>query len=268
MSPGFLSDGGIWNNRCTQYCAAMPEYRLHLSPDPVKNDLPLYVFGFGLFTVLGNLSQTTFRSLKGWSSLRGTFSTYRGKLRNSAGRHHVMLDGMHTRTLSEAGSGHTVDTGAVGYLLSLTERMREGLQIAFEDCWKVIYVIAMLRAINGRGGRFSKIEEQYKSSFLSVLWPNLTLDKDALTGFLAAVGLDRASMIKYMNYMRDEDEQIAILDGHKIICSSKGIKTAVLGHDTKKRYKTQINAIYFFSKSDGTIGIPTYYERSQVAPMT
>lgn len=179
----------------------------------------------------------------------------------SASREDRAKVGALTRRPNESKQSIDVETAAVEYIYMLTEKMREGLQYAFPDCWQVLYTIAMLRAINGRGGRLSKIDGLYRSSYLAHLYPNLEVSKEDLTPFMQAIGQDRAAIVDYMKFMRDDTEQIAILDGHRIICQSKNIKTATCGFDTKHRYKPQINLIYLFTKSEGSIFLPGYYKQ-------
>ena len=171
------------------------------------------------------------------------------------------LNGTHKLTKADVTMSQTVETAAVGFLYRLTGEMREALKYAFPGFWVYIYVVAMLRAISVMGGRFCKIEGQYKRSYLSHLYPGLDLSKEAMTEFLEALGMLRNDIVTYMEYMRAGDEHVALVDGHRIICSSKGIKIARLGYDTKHRYKPQINLVYLFAKSEGSIGMPEFYKQ-------
>ncbi len=168
------------------------------------------------------------------------------------------LNGTHKLTKADVVLSQTGETAAVCYLYGRTGEMREGLKYAFPGFWVYLYVVAMLRAISAMGGLFCEIEDQYQRSYLSHLYPGLDVSKEAMTEFLEALVMLRNDMVQYMEYMRSGDEYVALVDGPRIMCPSKGIK---IGRDTEPGYQPQINLAYLFAKSEGSIGMPAFYKQ-------
>ncbi len=169
--------------------------------------------------------------------------------------------GLYIGTVEDILSSPNPEMGAVNYLYSITEKMRECLKIAFPDCWAVIYTISMLRAIHGEGGRFCRLQAQYKRSYLAFLYPGLILNRKNLTGFLQYVGLQRDAIITYMTEMADGEDEFDVFDGHRTITYSKKMVTAKKGYDSKHRHQKQINTIYLFSPSEFGVGQPRFYKQ-------
>lgn len=57
-----------------------------------------------------------------------------------------------------------------------------------------------------------------------------------------------------------EYSRFILVDGHRILSSSRTMDNAELGYDSKMRYKPQVNLIYMFSMSDDT-AFPEYYKQ-------
>ena len=51
-----------------------------------------------------------------------------------------------------------------------------------------------------------------------------------------------------------------LIDGHRILASSRGMEDSERGYDTKMRYKPQLNVVYSFSLSDESAH-PAYYKK-------
>ncbi len=137
---------------------------------------------------------------------------------------------------------------------SLLDRLREGFPYYGDQ----LYVIAILRILYGKA--FKRIALNYESSYISNLFPNLSLSPATITQLLKDVGRDRGGIKKFMNsYTRDKDRFI-LFDGHRILSSSKNLDMAEVGYDSKSRYSPQVNLIYMFSL-DERGSYPEYYKQ-------
>lgn len=152
----------------------------------------------------------------------------------------------------------TLEYGAVQYFYSRSGRMREELEGAFPSLWERIYAIAMLRTIYGP--RLKRIEMEYEDSMLSVLYPRLALSKGSITQLLRDLGHERDAMRRFLHAVMEKGSSSYLIDGHRILASSRGMEDSERGYDTKMRYKPQLNVVYSFSLSDESAH-PAYYKK-------
>ncbi len=148
--------------------------------------------------------------------------------------------------------------GASNYFNCKSQSILDRLRECFPYYGEQLYVIAILRILYGKA--FKRIALNYESSYLSNLFPDLSLSPATITQLLKDVGRDRAGIKKFMDsYMRDKDRFI-LFDGHRIISSSKNLDMAEMGYDSKSRYSPQVNLIYMFSL-DEKGSYPEYYKQ-------
>ena len=152
----------------------------------------------------------------------------------------------------------TLEYGAVQYFYSRSDRMREELELAFPSLWEKIYAIAILRTIYGP--RLKRIEMEYEDSILSVLYPHLALSKGSITQLLKDLGQERDAMRRFLHAVMEKGSSSYLIDGHRILASSRGMEDSERGYDTKMRYKPQLNVVYSFSLSDESAH-PAYYKK-------
>lgn len=171
--------------------------------------------------------------------------------------------GDYTATVRGTKPNKTVAAGAVNFLYGITGRIRELLKRHFPENWIVIYTIAMIRTIYGEGGRFYRIERQYRESLLAKIYPNLVLDKESLSGFLAFLGLNREAITLFMKDLSQDAHarEYLLLDGTRIITYSRQMSTGQLGYDSKHRHEKQINLMYLVTEDSWGIGFPSYYKQ-------
>jgi len=148
--------------------------------------------------------------------------------------------------------------GAFQYFYEHTQAMREKLMEYFPGSWKRIYTIAILRTVYGC--RFKRIEAHYQDSIASLAYPSLALSSSSLTPLLRNLGRNREAIRLFMGSIRGDKGRYILVDGHRILSSSKTVDHAQLGYDSKMRYKPQINLIYLFSLGDGC-AFPEYYKQ-------
>jgi hypothetical protein len=148
--------------------------------------------------------------------------------------------------------------GASYYFISKSRSILDRLKDCFPYYGEQLYVIAILRILYGKA--FKRIDLNYESSYISNVFPNLSLSSSTITSLLKDVGRDRGGIKKFMNsYARDKDRFI-LFDGHRIISSSKNLDMAEVGYDSKSRYSPQVNLIYMFSL-DANGSYPEYYKQ-------
>ncbi len=148
--------------------------------------------------------------------------------------------------------------GASHYFISKSQSILERLRECFPYYGEQLYVIALLRILYGKA--FKLVALNYESSYISNVFPNLSLSSATITQLLKEVGRDRGGIKKFMNsYTKDKDRFI-LFDGHRIISSSKNLDMAEVGYDSKSRYLPQVNLIYMFSL-DEKGSYPEYYKQ-------
>ncbi|MEA4865145.1 MAG: transposase [Sphaerochaeta sp.] len=148
--------------------------------------------------------------------------------------------------------------GAFQYFYEHTRTMREKLMEYFPGSWKQIYTVAILRTVYGC--RFKRLEAHYQDSFASLAYPSLALSSSSLTLLLRNLGRNREAIRLFMGSIRGDKGRYILVDGHRILSSSKTVDHAQLGYDSKMRYKPQLNLIYLFSLGDDC-AFPEYYKQ-------
>jgi transposase len=144
--------------------------------------------------------------------------------------------------------------GASKYLLLLGNDISTNLEKYFPDLWKEIIVMAVLRTYHPQP--FKQIEASYIHSFLSVDYPDLSLNKQRITEILKLIGNRRIDIVKFMKEYVQGAEHI-IFDGTRITSYSEKMDISQIGYNNKRSYDPQVNLLYAFStRPDVT---PAYY---------
>lgn len=152
----------------------------------------------------------------------------------------------------------TLEVGATTYFYERTQGIRLRLEKYFPDIWQVIYVIHLLRLIFEP--KFKRLKTHYQYSILSEIFPYIDLCPAAVRRTLIELGKRRSTIREFMKEDISKDGVYLLVDGHRLITSSKNRLLAEQGYDTKRRYKPQINILYIFSLCD-TCGLPAYYKQ-------
>ncbi len=148
--------------------------------------------------------------------------------------------------------------GAFQYFYDHTQAMREKLMEHFPGSWKRLYAIAILRTVYGC--RFKRMEAHYQDSIVSLVYPGLALSSSSITPLLKNLGRNREAIRLFMGSLRGDKSRYILVDGHRILSSSKTVDHAEIGYDSKMRYKPQVNLIYLFSLGDDS-AFPEYYKQ-------
>lgn len=154
----------------------------------------------------------------------------------------------------------TVEVGAINYLATRSETMRVLLQKYFPDYWVYIYCTVLLRTVYHCP--FRDLQRHFLHSVLCYVYDKIDLMRPALGQLLRILGSQRETIREYMLDAAHGKKQYVIVDGHRMLTSSKSMPLAELGYDSKHRYHPQLNVMYLFSTNgDGTFGTPSYYRQ-------
>lgn len=148
--------------------------------------------------------------------------------------------------------------GASHYFMSNSQSILERLNECFPNYGEQLYVIALMRIMYGKA--FKRISINYEASYISNMFPNLSLSPSTITQLLKDVGRDRESIKKFMDSYTKEKDRFILFDGHRILSSSNNLDMAEVGYDSKSRYSPQVNLIYMFSLNDRG-SYPEYYKQ-------
>lgn len=225
----------------------------------IKHERPDFVLNFK------KPKNTEIKGIKGKWYLYERFSTYDPTVKRSRKVSGKMLgsittDGFVPKKVkaSEFKEMEVKEYGASHYFTSKSQSILERLRECFPYHGEQLYVIAILRILYDKA--FKRVALNYESSYISNLFPNLSLSPGSISQLLKEVGKDRGGIKKFMNsYTRDKDRFI-LFDGHRILSSSKNLDMAEVGYDSKMRYFPQVNLIYMFSL-DEKGSYPEYYKQ-------
>ncbi len=161
----------------------------------------------------------------------------------------------------KAGTLHdieVVELGASHYFYEQGSLIRQRLQEVFPDIWREMFTIAVLRLIQDRA--LKRCNGHYQTSILSAIWPDLALSPASISRLLKRLGKDRKRIKTYLLSFDREADRFMLVDGHRLLSSSRYLDAAEVGYDSKCRYKPQINLLYMFSLGEG-VGYPEYYKQ-------
>ncbi len=151
-----------------------------------------------------------------------------------------------------------VELGASQYCYQQGSLIRLRLQEFFPDVWREIFTISVIRLIQDRA--LKRCHGHYETSILSAIWPNLALSPASLTRLLKRIGKDRRNIRNYLLSFPRDSNRFMLVDGHRLLSSSRLLDAAEIGYNSKCRYKPQINLLYMFSLGEA-VGYPEYYKQ-------
>ncbi len=89
--------------------------------------------------------------------------------------------------------------GASNYFISKSQVILDRLRHCFPYYGEQLYVIAILRILYGKA--FKRVALNYESSYISNLFPSLSLSPATITQLLKDVGKDRGGIKKFMKLL-------------------------------------------------------------------
>ena len=129
----------------------------------------------------------------------------------------------------------------------------EKLTEIFPEEYKTIIVMALARLLHQ--APLKNMQFVYEHSFLSEIYPNLTMNDKALGTLLRDIGRDRARNVSYLkNFIKAEET--LLVDVTNLISQSDNLDMAQVGYNSQRIYDPQINLLCIFS---ATSHRPIYY---------
>lgn len=127
------------------------------------------------------------------------------------------------------------------------------LQSCFPDTWQTITVLALQKLI--KQAPLKNMEFHYQESYLSEVYPGLSLSKNSLTSFIAHLSSQEASMKQFKKSMLEGSEHI-VFDITHIISQASNMDINLQGYNSKQELEPQVNLFYLFSTDKR---MPAYY---------
>jgi transposase len=143
--------------------------------------------------------------------------------------------------------------GACHLFMNIAAEIELKLKEFFPDNYEMIFVLAVLRAINKCP--FKRMEHYYINSYISELIPDLNLSGKNISLFLREIGQYRDIIVQFMNCFIAGSQHI-LFDATNIMSQSKKMDINRLGYNRHKIYDPQINLLYAFACDNQS---PIYY---------
>jgi transposase len=148
----------------------------------------------------------------------------------------------------------TKEYGATHILINILGKdLVEGLQKDFPRLWQQILVLALQKLLNQ--SPLKNIEYYYQESYLSELYPELSLSKSSLTGFMAALGEQQEALLSFKKRLIQGSKHI-VFDITHLLSQSNDMEINLQGYNSKDDFEPQVNLFYLFSTD---LKIPVYY---------
>ena len=128
----------------------------------------------------------------------------------------------------------------------LCDDILKRLNDVFGERGNLLFIIASLRAIDNTP--YSELEDSFNESYFSVFDKTLSMSKTYLSDFLDDMARHKE---KFKAYMREDivKDDTLIFDGTNLLCGSQNISYSASGYKHGHNYKTQVNALYAYSKT-------------------
>jgi transposase len=149
--------------------------------------------------------------------------------------------------------------GATHILNQLGTQILTQLQKTFtENQAHHIFTLAALRVI--QPSPLKRAQNQYQTSYLSQLYPNLNLTGKHLTDFLKNFGTNREAMVTFMKPFiatdKQQQQQHILFDGTNLLSKSQKLPHNRKGYNSHHDFDPQINLLYAFAAQSK---MPAYY---------
>lgn len=177
-------------------------------------------------------------------------------------------EGFHARQDCGEGAGSAsgpcalaadLELGASRWCFEATGAMRGRLEKHFGRMWRQVYVTAVLEAISN--DRLHRLGMRYRESVLSLLLPKVAMSRNSLSLMVKELGTMRKEMEAYMKEDVRDSSRFLLVDGHRVLTAAVDNPDARVGHDSKNRWRPQVNLLYMFELDDSPFGAPVYYEQ-------
>ena len=142
--------------------------------------------------------------------------------------------------------------------LCLVEKEIQEILLELNECFdenvsKYILCLAFFKL--AYQSTFKRMESYYNNSYISELFPKLSLNKNNITTFLTKLGNSRKDILKFMNMGIEKSKHI-LFDGCSFTTKSENMDINRVGYNAHREFDPQINLLYAFSKD---IKKPVYY---------
>lgn len=172
----------------------------------------------------------------------------------------ITEDGFRPKGGGAAGAVEAVqEIGATRWCREETEEMRGRLQEHFGNMWKQVYSVALLEAVSN--DRLHRLAVRCRESVLSTLLPGVPMSSASLSRMVKKLGSMRGSTEACMKEDVDRLSRFLLVDGHRVLSAATDNPQAGIGHDSKKRWRPQVNLMHMFDTSGEDFGRPVWYRQ-------
>ena len=133
--------------------------------------------------------------------------------------------------------------GATFLIQNLSSDIMKALRENFHE-WKEIFVFAAMRLIHA--SPMKNVEFLYRTSYLSESLQDSHVSPDSLGKMIRNIGMDRGSMVRFMQSLMKGSRYMA-LDLTHVLSMSEGIISATLGHNSTSEFLPQVQLALLFS---------------------
>jgi len=143
--------------------------------------------------------------------------------------------------------------GIVAFIESKLSNYKELLQKHFPNVWQEILILAYCKLVHKSS--LKNIEFHYFHSYLSELFPKLSLSAKHLTSLLQLIGGQRSRILDYFKEFSISHDNI-LFDGTDLISNSRKMELTKFSKSKKGSYESLVNIMFIFSVYNKA---PLYY---------
>ena len=150
----------------------------------------------------------------------------------------------------------TKEYGLTAFIQSHLSEYEILLKKHFPDYWEIIMTLTYGRFAHKSAMKNMKFH--YLHSYLSEIYPNISIDSKQLSYILREIGAKRNNITDFFNEFSKANDNI-IFDGTDLLSSSKKMSIAKLSKNKKGTYDSLLNIMFVFSVG---LQLPIYYRIS------
>jgi Transposase DDE domain len=145
--------------------------------------------------------------------------------------------------------------GASHFLWQLMSDVTAALQDAFPSYWREILIVACMRLLYQ--SPMKNIDFHFRHSYLSVLYPDVSVTDKKITSLLRILGNWREKIAAFFKtHIVGRRNDYMLIDATHLLSYSQNMEIAKPGYNNQHEFAPQVNLLFIYSS---TLQLPVYY---------
>lgn len=145
--------------------------------------------------------------------------------------------------------------GASHFFQQTMSDVSDKIKELFPSYWKEILGLSFIRLLHQ--SPIKNIDFHLKQSYLSVLYPDLSLNDKKVSSLLSTLGDVREKIVSFFKtYLASNGKDYMLMDATHLFSHSQNLDIAKIGYNNEEEFIPQLNLMFIYSSS---LSLPVYY---------